>query len=411
MEKLVIVLIFLLMLPLISSIEFEMKTEFDQGETLLAVISGNFLDQITENNVFFYKDHVRIPVVYDVRKINGDFYLYGMLTEKTQGNYSIKVEDVRYMNGAQIIDEDIIKNFTITENTIDFSINPGFVITSEDFFLEVQNLKNQKITIQIDAPKVFISESSLEIKSGETKKINFELDTENQVLEEIKLSSGNTDYSIPIFINLINETKEKKEFEFKFEPNNINVSMATDSDTKRIIYILNTGDTAVENITLLISSSLKSYIEISPETINELDKDANKKVEINIISDSELGILEGTITANNGNFSTSVTLILNFIEDYIPKDGEENESGTILTTCAQLEGVICGDNEGCTGETIPTKDGICCLTSCKEIKKSPTGKIIGWVVVVIVILFLLWAFKKYKKVKPKVNLLKIGKKK
>ncbi len=84
MKKLVIILI--LLIPLISSLEFEMKTEFDQGETLLAVVSGNFLDQITEDNVFFYKAHVRTPMVYDVGKINEDFYIYAMLTEKEQGN-------------------------------------------------------------------------------------------------------------------------------------------------------------------------------------------------------------------------------------------------------------------------------------------------------------------------------------
>ena len=130
-------------------------------------------------------------------------------------------------------------------------------------------------------------------------------------------------------------------------------------------------------------------------------------IDINIISDLEPVIIEGTIIATAGNFSSSLTLILNFIEDYIPADGE----GEIETTCAQLEGIVCEDNETCTGETRPTKEGICCLAECEEIKKSSTGKIIGWTVVIVVVLLLLWFFKKYKKVRPKVDLLKIGRRK
>ena len=95
MKKLIIILILLLIFPLISSVEFETKTEFDQGETLVAVVSGNFLDQVTRDKIFFYREHVRIPVVYEVGKINDDFYIYAMLTGKEQGNYSVKIKDVR----------------------------------------------------------------------------------------------------------------------------------------------------------------------------------------------------------------------------------------------------------------------------------------------------------------------------
>ncbi len=56
-------------IPIISAVEFEMNTEFDQGETLLAKISGNFLEPITAENVFFHRGHVRIPMVYDVKEI------------------------------------------------------------------------------------------------------------------------------------------------------------------------------------------------------------------------------------------------------------------------------------------------------------------------------------------------------
>ena len=408
MKKLIIILILLLIFPLISSVEFEMKKEFDQGETLVAVISGNFLDQITRDNIFFYKEHVRIPVVYEVGKINDDFYIYAMLTGKEQGNYSVIIKDIRYMSGIEIIDEDIVKNFTITENTTDFSLNPGFIITSEDFFLEVQNLQEERITVQIDTPEAFISENSLELRSGETKRINFKLNEEGSAFEEIKLSSENANYFVPVFVmSSINITEEEEGLNFKFEPHIVDVSIATDSDSKRIVYILNTGDT-VEDIFISVSPLLEPYVTVSPQEINTLEKNSTEKIEIFITSGTEEIIIEGQIFARTENFTSSLILILDFIKDFIPEEPEEEE--VIITTCAQLGGIICEEGERCTGQTNPTKDGICCFAPaiCEEIPKKQTGKIIGWGVIILVILFLFWFFKKYKKVRPKVDLLKIS---
>ena len=44
MKKSLIILTILLLLPIISSVEFDMKQVFDQGETLIARVSGNFLE-------------------------------------------------------------------------------------------------------------------------------------------------------------------------------------------------------------------------------------------------------------------------------------------------------------------------------------------------------------------------------
>lgn len=407
MKKLIIIFTFLLLFPMISSVEFETKTGFDQGETLVAVVSGNFLDQITRDNIFFYKEHVRIPVIYEVGKIEGDFYIYAMLTRKEQGNYSVVIKDVRYMKGIEITDEDIVKNFTITENTTDFSLNPGFIITSENFFLEVQNLQEERITIQIDTPEAFISENSLELKSGEIKRINFNLNEEGSALEEITLSSENTNYSVPVFVmSDINITEEERRLNFKFEPHIVDVSLATDSDSKRIVYILNKGDT-IEDIFISVSPLLEPYVTVSPQKINTLEKNSTEKIEIFITSGTEEIIVEGQIFAKAENFTSSLILILDFIKDFIPADGEEE----IITTCAQLDGIICSEGERCTGETASTKDGTCCFAPaiCEEIPEKQTGKIIGWGIVILVILLLFWFFKKYKKVKPKVDLLKIGK--
>jgi len=382
----------ILIFPLTSAVEFQLKEDFDKGETLLAKVSGNFLEQPSKDNVFFYRGTVRIPVVYAVAKINDEFYIYALLTGKNEGNYSVALENIRYMKGAEISEEDIVRNFTITEDTADFSVNPGFLITSEDFSLELQNLQESQITVQITASEKLEATNFLNLKSGETKKINFKLNTQESFLEEIALSSENTNYSVPVFIFSTVTTEEKKDAGFEFQPDTVGVSMATDSDTKRIIYLVNTGKETIENITFSVSGILEPYVILSPETINDLEENSTEKLEIFLISDTEVAVIEGKITAHTENFSSSVTLVLNFIKDYIPAEGEDGE--VIVTTCGQLEGIICSQEEECSEEPVFVRDGVCCLATCEEVKESSTGKIIGWLIIISIILALFWFFKK-----------------
>ena len=122
MKKLAFLFIILLLLPIISAVKFDMKNEFSQGETLMAKVSGNFLIPLQKDNVFFYRDHVRIPIEYDIKKIDEDYYIYALLLGKEPKNYSIALENIRYMKGGEISEENIIQNFTINNQTADFSI-------------------------------------------------------------------------------------------------------------------------------------------------------------------------------------------------------------------------------------------------------------------------------------------------
>jgi len=396
----------------------EQKSEFDQGETLISVVSGNFIDRITRDNVLFFHDHVQIPMIYEVEKINEDFYIYALLADKQPGNYSVVIRDVRYMKGSQMTDEDIVKDFIITENTADFSVNPGVVITSEDFSLEVQNLQEGKIILTLDYPEEFTtSENSFELSSGQIKEIDFQINANQKILRNINLSSENTSYSVPVSFDIsgsADNESEESNLSFKFEPQKINIQIPTNSDSKRIVYILNTGREA-EDISLSVSSGIEEYVVVSPQEIGSISKDSAEKIEISIESGEDEKNMSGWITATvesetNETFTTKLSVSLEFISDFIPEN-ETSEEEFIVTTCVQLGGVICGEGEICTGETKSVKDGVCCLAPpiCEEPEKTSKGKVIGWSIIVIVILFLFWFFKRYKRARPKVNLLGIAK--
>ncbi|MEX0920176.1 MAG: hypothetical protein WDZ69_01170 [Candidatus Pacearchaeota archaeon] len=402
--------------------------EFDQGETLIAEISGNFIDQITHDNVHFFEDHVGIPMIHDVKKIEESFFIYAQLKDKSAGNYSFVISDVRYMLGAETTDEDIVVPFKITENTADFYVSPGFITTRDDFDLEFQNLKSDRITISIEHSDLLESQNSLELISGEIEEINFQRTEKSQDseyhFEKITLSSGDTSYEVPVLLEPFDgavdeeqETEDPEETEekldFRFEPNSANVSIATESDSKRIIYLLNTGEDLIENISISVSPSLDDYVNVSPSEILMLSEGSRQKIEISIISGEDEESLEGKINALSKNLTTSFTFNLDFVIDFIPEDEEENETGTeIITTCEQLGGNICGSGESCTGETTSAKDGTCCLEPaiCEEDEESNTGRIVGWSIVIVVIILLAWFFLKYKKARPKADILSRGRK-
>ena len=425
MKIIAILFSLLLLLPIISAVEFDIKTEFSQGETLMAKVSGNFPEPILKENIFFYRGHVRISINPEVAKIDNEFYIYAPLLDKNPDNYSISIENVQHMKGSQISEEDIVQNFSITNATADFSITPGFIITKDNFFIEVQNLQDHQINVQIKSDSqsnegFFASlfgdtaeENSVTLKSGEIKKINFELkDITQSAFKKIELSTENLKYEIPVYVYLNETDSGKKQKDFKLEPSELDVSMATNSNTTRIIYLYNTGGETLENISLSVSDALKPYISFSINEIKELDENSSIRIEMYFSSDSEEKEIYGQIKAKQGDaLYTYSAVFLNFIKDYVPLDGEE-EIVTTTKTCEEMKGIICEENEECDGESVYAKDGKCCIGTCKEIKESSSGKIIGWTIVIAVVVFLIWFFKaKYRGAKKPVDLFKIGKKK
>jgi len=349
MKKILIILL-LLILPLISAVEIDMKDEFDQGETLMAKISGNFLEQVKKENILFYREHVRVPLEYDLAKIDNEYYVYAELGNKEPNNYSLRIENVNYMKGATVMDDDLIKEFIITEEVADFSINPGFVITEKEFFIKVQNLRDFKIEIDIDENEtetggslfeslfkgVQSSDSSVELYSGEIKELEFNLGNETS-FRFVELSTENITYSIPVY-------------------------------------------------TFVTERATRDWGEEDEEDSETTEEDEEETTE----EDSETPTGEETET---------------------PSEEEEEEIKIASTkTCSEMSGIVCGEGEECSVTIEYATDGVCCKGSCNLVEKSNTGKIIGWSMVIIIVVFVLWFLKtKNKRRKREPNLFKIAK--
>ncbi len=417
------------LLPVISAVEFDMKSNFGKGETLIAKISGNFVEPPLKENIFFYRGHVQVPMEFDLGKIDGDYYIYAQLPENSE-DYSIEMQKVKYYSGTKIVDDNIIKNFTISNATADFSIEPGFIITNKDFSIELQNLQESKITIYLNSQTIsgsskgFFSslfgtkeiqnnsDTSFTLKSGEIKSVNFETAsiTENS-LKTIKFNSENLVYEIPVYV--IKNTSEPTQIgEFRIEPSRINLSLATDSETTRFFYIHNTGKEIINNITINLSESLEPYCTILENEIEKLDVNESAKIEIEISSDSEEQIIEGQLKVKaEPELSAYSSLTFNFIKDFVPSNENEIYVPETTETCVELNGTICGETQECDSDEVFAKDATCCLSNCTdESTNNSTGKIIGGAIIGIVLIFIIWFYKKkYKGTeKRKVDFLGIG---
>ncbi len=428
MKKIFMVVFFiLLVLPLISAVQISMNSNFSQGETLIAKVSGNFIDQVAPGNVFFYRGHVRIPITYDVGKIGNDFYIYALLTGKTQADYSLSIEGLRYFQGTQIVNDNIVNNFTITNATADFSVNPGFSTSGVDFSLNLQNLQDNPITVtyglktnsSTSSGGFFASffgtgsnnsqtKGSITLNPG-IKNVSFSVAGFSQGLNTFELSSANTDYLVPIYANINNASGNQSgtpiggtKSMFKFQPSSVVISMATNSNSTRILYLTNTGKETVENILFNISNALFPYVIISPGKIDSLSASSTKQIGLGVSSRNAEGTVNGEIAAYTNDSSSSFALTLNFIKDFIPQNTSSRENTTIITTCSDFNGTICTVTQQCTGNSSYARDGVCCLASCQEPKPNYTGTVIGWGLLILALIIIYFFYKRrYSQVQRK----------
>jgi hypothetical protein len=396
-----------------------MKDTFQKDETLIARVSGNFFETVSKEDISFFRGHVRTSIIPTVLKIEKDFYIYAQLDGKTSENYSMVIEGVKHFEGRELVETDISKNFTIDSTQASFSINPGSISTNADFSIEVGNLLDNEIEVLIGTEVGFENmitpeANTLTVGFNSKKNIDFFMgENEGANLTHIEFSLGNFSYEIPVFLMTGTFVEETKEMILE---NSVTATIATNSVTNRVLYLRNPGKTKIENISLLISESLAPYVSLSVYEIDSLDENSSERIDVYISSgDFSVIVLGEIIVVSDDNvFSTSADVFLEFTPDFIPENLDEDEDeGEIeiienrsSESCGDIGGIICSENQECSGETNNAKDGICCLATCNKIEESSSGKIIGWTIIILIGLLLVWFyFKKYSK-QPSGNLFK-----
>ncbi|MBT3404707.1 hypothetical protein HN832_02760 [archaeon] len=376
----------LLLLPLTSAIEFNINSEYSQGGAILTTISGNFQETLTEENILFYRGHVRAPFNYELKKIKDIYYLYVNLLDKSPNNYSIVLEEIEYLQGNKILNENIQRNFSITNATVDFTINSGAIITEDDFSITIQNLQDKKISVASD----YIISTTTDLYSGEIKTLDFEIvEAIPSEIQTLKLSSSTTTYEIPIYV--LEKPRGQTPVKFEFDISSLNVSLDLNKNTTRTIYVKNTGEETIFQVKLSLDDELERYAQLSKYELFNLSSDFLYPVELTIVS----GDLPDKILENLTAFSAGVEIILPINLTIFPGIVEEV---TTEKSCSEIGGATCSAN-ACDGIIEIVEGKNCCLGLCEE-ETSEGGtsfKLIGWILLVVLILVgILFYFKKFR---------------
>ena len=391
MKKAGLILLIFLSMNLVSSLETSLKQEYKPGETAIFSISG-LIDNINREDVQFYSGRSFVSLVYDVAKLDGNFYIYAVLPYQER-NYTLLIKDAKYFDIEEKT-SDIAFNFSAKGNASSFSVNPGFVITKKDFSIKLNSIKASKINA------IFFNKSEDYYLNYGEKTLDFSIrGIKSSSLFFLSLSGNNSiQYKIPVYVLVeINDSVVNLSNPLSFSNIGETIYIVKNVDFFYEISLYNWGLDDLSNISLLSSSKkIKIPAKISIPT------GASRKINFTINTDENLSVI---INATKGNFTAETTLniiALKNLDDYknIMKNQTRTNDSSINTTNASANAsdscFLCKDDEKCSGSLRLIEGEVCCIGTCKSKKGNNTL----WIVVIVIALLIVGFFV-YKKMKLK----------
>lgn len=385
MRKLFFILI-LTLIPFVSSISTTILPNYQPGETMIIEIQGNILEPIAHSDIIFKRSHVAIAVDYDVKKILDKYYIYAQVPI-TPNNYTLFINDISTtVNGAaEVIDYN--STFQVFGNLTDYSINPGFILTNTDFYITIKSNLDNSISLNSNFP----SERSITINPG-VNNILFSINSLSNGFYSVVLGK----YTLPVY--LMSQTfNSSKEFFINLFPNTIKETLKYNSSKSYNLSITNNGKTDINDIYFIYN---KEIFSLDKETISQISPNNSVNLEINL-KELKNPIFERISIAKDSYMLGNVTLEILFTEN----DSEVTNSSDTRYYCSELGGEFCSAEEICSGQSIQSLDGSCCVGTCILEEKSSVNwiiySLIGVVLLIIVISY--FRYKKTKIPKPKVT--------
>jgi len=393
MKKLVLVLLVLQLISIVSAVEINLSKEsYAPFETLQAEIYGNFIDGLKVENIHFYRER-NIPLIYDILKLGNKYLLYALLPS-TEGNYTLKIKDIRYETPSGVSTEDIIKEFNVkSTNETPLTINPGFIVTRDDFYIKIEANKNTEIEAEFLGEK-----QTLSLVQNKEKKVYFSVSEINNYTEtNIKINN----YNIPVFVFPETSSDIKETSKFRFNPSEIETIISKEDSYSFKVSLINLGNKNITDITL--SSNISDLVVgITPDFISELEAEGREFINLTISSE-EAADFSGKIIASSENLSAELQVDIKIVENKsdIIYNGDHTPGYTEDETCEDLGGKICSAEEKCNIPLELTQDGYCCKGECIVEEEGDTSWIYGVIIMIAVLaglIFLSFYMKKRQKI-------------
>ena len=371
-------ILILTLIPFVSSISTTILPNYQPGETMIIEIQGNLLEPIAHSDIIFKRSHVAIAVDYDVKKILDKYYIYAQVPI-TPNNYTLFINNIKTtINGnAETINYN--KTFKVSGNITDYSINPGFIVTNSDFFIIIKSNLDQQTIINTNFP----DEGAITLNPG-TNTLKFSI---IQMPKGI-YSAVFGKYTIPI--NIIGQQINQSTDKLTVSPKLIRETLKQGKQKNYTFSITNEGQKMSENIYFSYS---KEIFEITPQLITEITPNGSANITISLKKLNK-PIFENILIAKDNEVLENITFEISFTDN---ENITQNNSNTKYY-CSELGGKFCSTLETCSGETVQSLDGSCCVGVC-AIEESESSNWISYVLVLSILIVIIIIYMRYKKTK------------
>ncbi len=385
MKRILMLAILFLFLPIAHAITTNMAQTYQPGETMIIKIQGNILQPITPENILFKRAHVPIAVIYEVKRLGSDYYIYAQMPLQPN-NYSLFISNIATTVNGVATQIDFDQAFSVLGNITDYSINPGFAVVTDSLNLNAILNLDQPTTIDINFPE----SQTFTLQPG-TNTIT--LSTSNVAPGVYQAAIGR--YTIPIQVlgtSTPPTQTTNNSISIRIIPSAIRAVALAGNQTYYVFSIQNTGKNTLNNLLLSYNTNL---INVAPYFVSSLQSNQSQQFNLSLsrISGSPIST---QIIVQIGEYNQSIPINISFTTN--TTETTPIEDGVPQSYCLELGGRSCTASETCSTEPVKSLDiASCCIGTCTAEKKGGGFGWIGYLSIIVIIAILVFIFLKYKK--------------
>lgn len=379
MKRLILSLLLVFLISSASAISTDLQDSYSKSETVILKLSGEINQVLSPQDVILKRNHVAIAFDYDLKRVGNNYYIY-FISPNQENNYTLFINSLGYN-----------KTFSITNETIDYNIKPGFFITSKDLDFTINLKKDEEEIISIDLP----SEIETTLLPGDNK-IKLSYNSFAPGFYEVNIGR----YKIPIYILGQNtQTNSQEIVNLSIYPREIQSVLFSNQKRNFPFQITNSLDETISGLFFEYNTDL---MEIKPSTIGILEPQQTKYFNLTLISSINFNEI---VSIKSQNSHTEFSVNINYTSNSSEVSTPYLDSGS-EQYCSELGGFFCSADEICSIDSINSLDGPCCTGICKSPSQSSNYSWVGYSIGILLLIIGIWLSIKYKKSKSlekKVN--------
>ena len=397
MKKLLLLLAPILTFLLIIPSAFAISTSIDSnatyqpGQTLIAEITGNILEPITNEDITLKRKNVQVPWEFDVKRLDDKYFLWGIMPNE-ENNYTLYINNIATTVQGKVEEIDFNQSISTQGGLVSYSINPGFISTKDDFEFDIFLNKDTEESITVSFPE----EHQITLEPGQNT-LKFDIDIFEQGFHSIQIGM----YNIPVLIIKI-ESEQTFLPTLRFYPRNIDSVVLFNEGMYYPFSIINSEDLEITDLELVYDSDIFLIKPALPGAIG-----AGETIDFNLTVLKPNQLIDKKILLRYGDTEIDFPVFIEYTENIDETKTpylDEGYSETQGYYCIELNGKICSAEQICSGEVVSSLDTTsCCLDSCTSGNEKTSYAWIGYLIAAIILIVIVIIGARYLKTRKQKN--------